>query len=162
MKIWWQSLQERERQMLAAAALILIAALLFVSLIEPLAQKRQQLTQTLSAEKSMLGRLQESAFQAETIKQRLARAPIEIGGQDQSLLSLIDGTAERHQLKKHIKRVVPSGANQASLAFDSVPFDNLIAYLVQLQLEFGVVVTRINTDKLAEPGLVRVNLTLKR
>ena len=162
MKIWWQSLQERERQLLAAAALVVIAALVFATLIEPLTQKRQQLTQTLSAEKSVLGRLLEAAQKADTIRQRQAQAPSEISGQDQSLLSLIDSTAERHALKQHIKRVVPSGANQASLAFDSVPFDNLIAYLVQLQLDFGVVVTRINTDKLAEPGLVRANLTLKR
>lgn len=162
MKIWWQSLQERERQLLAAAALIVIAALVFVTLVEPLTQKRQQLTQTLSAEKSMLGRLLEAAQKADTIRRRQAQAPSEISGRDQSLLSLIDGTAERHGLKQHIKRVVPSGTNQASLAFDSVPFDNLIAYLVQLQLDFGVVVTRINTDKLAEPGLVRANLSLKR
>ena len=162
MKIWWQSLQERERRMLTSASVVLFAAFVFLALIEPLAQKRERLSQTLNAEKSMLGRLMDSAQQADTIKQRLASAPREIGGQNQTLLSLLDGTAAQHQLKKHIKRVVPSGTNQASLAFDSVPFDNLIAYLVQLQLEYGVVVTRINTDKLAEAGLVRANLTLKR
>ena len=160
--MWWQSLQERERQWLASAALVVFAALLFLTLIEPLAQKRQRVTTTLDAEESTLGRLMESAHKAETIKQRLAQAPSEISGQDQTLLSLIDRVAETHLLKKHIKRVVPSGENQASLAFDSVPFDNLIAYLVQLQLEFGVVVTRINADKLAKSGLVRANLTLQR
>ena len=162
MKIWWQSLQDRERQLLTTAAFVVIAAVVFLSLMEPLALQRENLTHTLAAEKNLLGRLAESARKAENIKQRLAQTPNDIRGGDQTLLSLIDKVAANHQLKPYIKRVVPSGDTQASLAFDSVPFDNLIAYLVQLQVEFGIVVTRINADKLADAGVVRANLTLQR
>ncbi|MGR8947864.1 MAG: type II secretion system protein GspM [Gammaproteobacteria bacterium] len=162
MKVWWHSLQERERTILLFGGSTVVAAVIFLGVMEPLAQKRETLTTKLTAEKLMLGRISDYAEQARAIRQDMETMPAEDRGRDQSLLSIIDNVASKSTVKSHIRRVVPNGADQATLAFDSVPFDNLVAYLVKLQSQFGVVVTRINVDKLAEQGLVRANLTLQR
>ena len=162
MNNWWQGLEARERAVILLGGAVVIAALIFLTVVEPLAQKRLAVTTTLNAEKLLLERIAGYAAEAESIRQQIADTPNEIRGRDQSLLSVIDNAASAAQVKNYIRRVVPNGTNQANLAFDSVPFDNLVKYLVELQSQFGVVVTRINTDKLTEPGLVRANLTLQR
>lgn len=162
MKNWWQSLEARERVVLLLGGLIVFSALVFLTVVEPLAQKRVAVTAALEAERLLLERISGYADQAQIIRQQLDDVPTEIRGRDQSLLSVIDNVASDADVKGYIRRVVPSGTDQASLAFDSVPFDNLVKYLVELQSEFGVVVTRINTDKLSDPGLVRANLSLQR
>ena len=162
MKNWWQSLEARERVVLLLGGLIVFSALVFLTVVEPLAQKRVAVTAALEAERLLLERISGYADQAQIIRQQLDDVPTEIRGRDQSLLSVIDNVASDADVKGYIRRVVPSGTDQASLAFDSVPFDNSVKYLVELQSEFGVVVTRINTDKLSDPGLVRANLSLQR
>ncbi|MEM7469054.1 MAG: type II secretion system protein M [Pseudomonadota bacterium] len=159
---WWQGLVRREQILVACAGIVLVGGLMFVFVLEPLAKEQAALDRRLTAERGALERIQQYTGEAQGIITRVAASEGAEIDRSQSLLSVLNKTAAKHSLQTKLKRIVPSGADQASVVFEAVAFDGLSAWLVELQTNYGVVVDRITVDKEQDQGLVRANVNLNR
>ena len=78
----------------------------------------------------------------------------------QSLLSVLNSTAQATSLQGQIKRITPNGEHTANVTLDDVAFDTVLEWLVKLERDFGISSARIVVDKTDKPGRVNANLTL--
>lgn len=159
---WWQALNTRERGLVLSAGFVALAGLLFVFLLEPLAKEQQLLDTRLRAEQSALSRIEDYASEAIKIRSRMDQGQGRAADKSKSMLSLLNQSASKHALQNKVKRIVPNGADKASVVFDEVVFDDFTAWLIDLQSNHGIIVDRITVDREREAGIVRANVNLKR
>ncbi len=155
---WWQSLSSRERTLSWLGGLAILSTVLFFGVFDPLDRQQQRLKVQVSAEQKVLDQLQTLATNATRL-----RGPQTGGGHiasGETLLAVLNATAASHNLDEQIKRVVPNGTEEASIAFDEIAFDQLISWLIALREQHGVEIARIVIDKASAPGQVNANLTL--
>ncbi len=151
---YWMQLRPREQALLGVAGLVLLLAVLFMLVWEPVMQEHRRLQQGLVQQQELLAWMQQSAaevrrLQAGAGQSRQARAR---GGQ--SLLALIDSTAKRARLGAALKRVEPDGSGRVRVWLEQAAFDDLVRWLGQLQQRYGVRVDSIAVDRDEKPGRV--------
>lgn len=162
MKYWWLSLNERERRILTAAGVFLIGITFYLLALEPMYQSRSDAQAKLSSQQMALARIQSYASEAIELNARLQTAKTKSSSAGTSFLGVINSSAVKSGIRDKIKRISPEKENRAALVFDEIPFDNLIAWLLDLKNEHGIVATRTNIDATDTVGLVRASLTIER
>lgn len=159
---WWQTLNLREQRLVSLAGLVVLAGVIFVLILEPLAKEQQTLDKRLQAESAALARIEHYAEEAEKIRARIEQGQSREINRSQSLLSVLNKTASSHGLQNKVKRIVPNGQDRASVVFDAVVFDDFTDWIIDLQTGYGVIVDRITVDREKDQGIVRANVNLKR
>ncbi len=158
MMAWWQSLSARERGLVSIGTLAVLATLIFLLLLEPLQAKRARLAAQVAFEAQSLEDLRALSEEALAL-----RADQQVTGAlptGQSLLAVLNSTAQHEGIQNKIARVVPNGDAEASVTFDGVAFDTLVTWLVTLRAQLGIQITRLVVDKTAIAGEVDASLTL--
>lgn len=161
MKVWWEGLGQRERQLvaLAVALVVLIAgyAMVWQPMHDALAVTRQRV-----ANKQQILLWMENA-RAEAQQQQRATAQSAPDDDGQSLSALLESSAKSSGISEALSRIQPSGNDSARLAFSDVEFNNLMRWLARLQ---QVNRTEIKTASLDanqdQPGLVNGQVELER
>ena len=159
---WWQTLNLREQRLVSLAAFVVMAGLVFVLVLEPMAQQQQTLDKRLQAERAALARIEQYTGEARKIRARMEQSQGQEIDRTQSLLAVLNKSASKHGLQDKVKRIVPNGQDKASVVFDEVVFDDFTDWIVDLQTAYGVVVDRITVDREKDEGIVRANVNLKR
>ncbi|MCY4531466.1 MAG: type II secretion system protein M [Gammaproteobacteria bacterium] len=77
----------------------------------------------------------------------------------QSLITEVSSTAEQAGIKPN--RFQPEGSDAVSVWFDNVSFDDLIAWIVQLDDQRGIRVRQITIDRQDTPGIVNARVILR-
>jgi general secretion pathway protein M len=156
MRRWLESLEPRERVMLAAggvAAAIIVAWTLIWS---PLSNRAAELGETVAQKQRMLASLQRA---------RALEMP-DVPGVDaslrQSLVLLIDQTHKGYGLTGTLVRNQPDGQDGIRVTFEDAGFDALIAWLGTLQSSYAVSVESATLDGGRSPGIVNATLVLRR
>lgn len=158
MILWWQTLNARERGLLGLGTLAVLATLSFLLLLEPLQATRKRLAAQVASESQSLDRVRTLAEEALAL--RAGQQPTGALPAGQSLLAVLNGTAQAGGIQSQIARVVPNGDAEASMTFDGVAFDTLIAWMVTLREQFGIHVTRLVVDRAETAGQVNASMTL--
>lgn len=158
MKEWWQNLQPRERSLLGIGAFAVLAALVFLLVLEPLSAKRARLQAQLAAETASLTRVQALAEEAARLRQ--GTLPVGALPEGQSLLAVLNDSAQTGGIQTSIERVVPNGTGEASVTFDDIAFDALMTWMITLRERYGIEASRLVVDKAQQRGRVNANLTL--
>lgn len=159
---WWRALNGREQFLVACAGIFVIGAATFLFVLEPLAKEQKMLNGRLEAERDSFSRTQQYAKEANLIRERMTDSAMQAIDRSQSFLSILNQTSSEHRLQSDVKRIVPNGVDKASVVFDTVAFDLLAAWLVDLQTKNHVSVARITVDKTKQSGIVRANVNLVR
>lgn len=154
---WWKERQPRERLILAAGAAVLALMVFFLGIWEPLAQARRTGQAELDAARRLANKIE--ALAAEVQRGRGGGAAA--ATRSLNLLSAVDQAARAPELVKPPSRIQPEGDRQVKLWLDDVPFDGLVAWLLQLQTQYGIVVADTEMERRGE-GLVSARLTLVR
>jgi general secretion pathway protein M len=157
MKLWWQTLSARERGLLIVGALATLVTLLFVLVLEPLHVRQARLQAQVAGETASLNRLRALAADALRQRARPATGTLPAG---QSLLAVLNTTTQSAGIQDAIARVVPNGTEEASVTFDDIEFDALIAWLVSLREQTGIEANRLVVDQAEAAGHVNASLTL--
>lgn len=154
----WHGLQARERILVLACAVAVLATLYFVGVLEPLGEREKRLGRALLAE---------TELQAWLETQRAVVAPAAGGGPARerlpdgaSLLAAVNTSAGEHGIAVHLTRVTPTGGRGLSLNFSAVPYAAFMRWLLLLDERHGANVERIRMDQGKEAGLVDVELSL--
>ncbi|MEN8131500.1 MAG: type II secretion system protein M [Pseudomonadota bacterium] len=160
MKSWWLSLQPRERLTLASAAVFIVLALMYLLAVEPFVKQRANMTQRIQAKQQELIWMQQASQQ---VKQLRAPSPgtKRVSG-NRSLLSVVDSSARRQNIRKPIQRIEPEGNNGVRLWIQNANFDILVRWLGSLNTEYGVEVVRATISRTDKPGRVDSRLSLQR
>jgi general secretion pathway protein M len=158
MSAWWRSLSARERILILGAATVLGMITLFLGVLEPLHAEQQRLQTQVTTEQQILQELQGLAMQAASL--RGAQPGTEEPPSEGTFLSVLNTAAAEYQLDSHIKRVVPNGDREATVALNEVVFDRLIEWVLALRERHGIEIARFVIDKTGDAGEVNANLTL--
>ncbi|MEW8428690.1 MAG: type II secretion system protein M, partial [gamma proteobacterium symbiont of Ctena orbiculata] len=83
-------------------------------------------------------------------------------GSNEALLTLVDRTAKRIQLRQQIQRIKPQGDNAVQLWIEEAPFDTIMKWLGQLTLTHAIEIDSLTIDRQEKQGLVNARLVLQR
>lgn len=158
MKAWWDGLAQREQQLVAGGAGLLILLILYVAIWLPLQSSRARLTEQFEQQRETLRWMEQSAAEIRQLSARTANRRPATG---QSLLGLIDQTARAQQLSDAVKRVQPDGTHSVRVWLENAAFDDVIRWLGTLEQGHGVALEALNVERGEAAGRVSARLTLE-
>jgi len=160
MRAWFESRTNSEKLLLSVGALVVLGALYFLLLIDPLSQANARLATRVSAARDLEAHLTQLSQEVKGLGGGAAklRTTLPAGA---SLLNVVTTSAHAAGVQKHTKKMVPVGVNALSLYLDEMPFSELASWLVSLDEQQGVEVERVTIEALPITGTVRADLTLK-
>ncbi len=150
-----RALGRRERSLLAAGTVVVIAAVLYVAVLEPRYQRLHMLRAQVPELKADLAWMQQQAARHDSLLGRRGR---QAAGTGVPLLTLVEQSATAGGLRAHIGRMQPAPEGRVTVWFEEVPFDAWLKWLDSLGSR-QVAVVAATVDR-AGPGLVNVRLTL--
>lgn len=155
---WWDSLQDRERQMLSVGGIIGGILFVYAVLWNPLSDAVDNQKMALQSQQQLLHYIHRASA---TISQYKAMGiTVETTSNSDGLLSLVEQTAASAQLSDHLKQVQQTAKNQLSLTLENVPFDSLLQWLQALSTSHGVRVSEFSATRLPTDGVANVKMVL--
>jgi general secretion pathway protein M len=152
---WLDGLAPRERNLVYAAAALLGIAIVYFAIVLPVTSAARHRDARIVQKTSDL------AWMRQVAPQVLAAAASGSGiAGDESLVVLVDRTARESGIGSSIRDQTPAGQNGLQLRLEGAPFDLLMAWLANLQQQYGVRVDGAIIGATSAPGLVNANLTL--
>ena len=156
-KDWFIQLAPRERVMVLVCGAVVVLALIWQLLINPLFTNTANLDKRVADKTAQLATLQEQAGQVWVADGTSGASAAPTGGANQSIVVIIDRTTRSRQLAQYLKRNQPDGNSGVRLRFEGAPFDTLMEWLGELKNSYGMTVTSANFD---ESGTGRVNCSV--
>ena len=151
----WEALGARERRVASALAVAFSAALFYLLLWSPVESGLARARSRLASVQTQLARVQEQAARVASVRAAprvtLPANPAAAVGQ----------AAERQGLREQLKRIEAEGANAVRLQIEGAPFAALMAWLVELQQQFGLRAESATLERGANPGTVNGRLLLR-
>lgn len=151
-KSWYEQLAERDQKIVKAISVIVVAALLFSWVWQPVMQGRAEAESRYVKELKFHNKMKENAY---LFSQASSGASTGTGG---SILSTVNNTAKVKNIQ--LKRFEPDGDSGLRIWLDKVNFDAAIAWLELLETTRGITVEQISIDKV-EPGIVNIRAVLQ-
>ena len=151
----WESRSPRDRVLIAIVAAV-VAALLYLWLVQSAQRARTQLDASLSVLRAQAIRLDQDATELE----RVRAMPVPAAAQT-DLRTLIQARAEAAGLARALVRIDAADANQVQVVFGAVAFADWLAWVAGLQAER----IRLDTGRieaLSTAGMVGVTATFIR
>lgn len=154
---WFLGLQQRERLLVSLAAVVLLAAVLFL-LVDPLFQATDKAEARIDQKTAELGAMQRATGEIRT----LSASGGSVSPSGTPLVVLIDRSSTNASLAPFLKRNQPDGNDAIRVTFEAAPFNALVDFLVDLQTRHGLVLSNATVNKAETPGTVNASLTLVR
>lgn len=154
----YEALEARERYFLLGAIFVVALTLVYLLVIEPLAQYHDRLESRIETQREEVSWMR-GAVQVLRERGGPARANVQSGG---SLLALTDSSARSAGLAKPLKRIQQDGTDAVRVRLEAASFDQVILWLDDLERRYGVIATEMSVDRAEGVGLVNASLTLTR
>ncbi|MBV2122714.1 MAG: type II secretion system protein M [Candidatus Thiodiazotropha sp. (ex Ctena orbiculata)] len=159
MKQWWLSKTPQEHLAMIVGGTAVLLLLIYLIVWRPFQQSLEQ--------KALLVKSQESTLQwmkdnADLVKNMRSNQPGKGAASNEALLTLVDRTAKRGQLRQQIKRIKPQGDDSVQLWVEQASFDTLIRWLGQMTQEHALNIESLNIDRQDAPGLINARVVLQR
>lgn len=158
MKAWWRQLQTRQRVLIGAGGLILIAVFAFTTIWEPLDQARERERNRVAQQQALADWLEAVAPLARELRQSGSVRSDNLA--DRSLLGRVDETARAAGLAGVVQRIEPSGDDRVRVWLEEAPFTGLMDWLVTLAAEQGIHAEQLTAERTGSPGTASIRLTL--
>ena len=124
------SLSSRDRATLLAGAVVIVAALFYLAVWEPLDERRTTLIERTAQQTEQLAAMRRSAAEARQLRGRGTTATTQAAGG--SLLSNVDQAASATGLKPSVKRVAPEGDSTVRVWLGEAPYGAVVKWLEAL------------------------------
>jgi type II secretory pathway component PulM len=155
MKFSFDTMSEREQKLVKiggiGAVLILIFGVL-IPLDDSVAKARARITQKQADLVWMRG-------VAPTIA---ASGPVHQGGSGESLIVVVERSAQESGLEKSLAGSDPSGPGGIQVRMEKASFDAMIGWLSRLSQQNGIGVDGASIDTTGSPGIVNAAVVLKQ
>ncbi len=160
MKSWYATLQPRERTFIWGAVFAVIGTMLYLGMIEPMDEQKALLIARLASQAALLAKLRGMESEVKRLQEQGVGEKVTDG--DESLLSILDSTSQKFELKESITRLTPDNEQSARIWLEKAEFDNTLKWLIELARNYGVQVENISFSREGEEGLVQANMKLVR
>lgn len=157
MSEWWQALEQRQRALIGVAAAVLIGAVVYVWVWEPLAQARQQQRERVAEQQALLSWLDAVAPLAQSLRGR-EQPERDLG--ERSLLGLTDETARAAGLAGAVARIEPSGDGQVRVWLEGADFVTVMGWLESYSRSRPIRIEQLQIDRAQSEGQVNARVTL--
>jgi general secretion pathway protein M len=155
---WWRALGERDRWALVAGTVLLLAALFYLLIWEPLGERQARLETRVAEQHEQLAWMREARSRIQALASASAPAPTASGA---SLLSTIDQAASSNGLQGAIKRVAPEGDHQVRVWLGEAPYAAVLRWLETLQHQ-GIMLETLQMEQHATPGRIEARVLVGR
>lgn len=154
LKQWFDNLRRQEQLMLLAGALAVTAYVVFVWVLAPMSTRIERLQQQNAAAAATLAEVRSLAEEF----QRLSGSGQAAMASRGNLTQVIDSTIKSNQLV--MTRFQPSSSGDAQVRLENAAFDNVVAWLNELEVANGVQIKDLSLTPGAASGLVNVSVRL--
>jgi general secretion pathway protein M len=160
MRSWFESLEERERLFVMAAAILLAIAVFYLAVWMPLNRGQKDLAAGIDNWRASLAELRLLKGSVSTADAG-ANSPADL---NQSLVVIIDNTLRERALYNSLQRSQPTATNGIRVEFENVAFDDLVLWLGDLGSRYGLQVqsASFSTASPDNDGRANSTLTLER
>ncbi|TVZ37275.1 general secretion pathway protein M [Alteromonadaceae bacterium 2753L.S.0a.02] len=155
-KEWWNQASPRDQMALIICGGILALYVLYIAMLKPVTGMRDKQLNKNIAQAEALERVRELA--ATWVNRGDQKGDSNAGGR--SLVDLVNSSLQKNNLR--MSGMQPSGANDVRLRLEQVPFDNVLAWLYDLEVSQRLQVKDISVATGSNEGLVSVNIRLHR
>jgi general secretion pathway protein M len=159
MKQWWQSKTSQEQMAMIVGGTAVLILLLYLIIWRPFEQDLEKKMLLVNSQKTTLQWMQGNL---DLIKRMGPNQGKKGSTSNEALLTLVDRTAKRAQLRQQIKRIKPQGDNGVQLWVEQVSFDILIRWLGKMTQDYALDIESLNIDRQEGAGLVNVRVVLQR
>lgn len=157
---WYHGLQQRERQLVLAASVVIAATMFYLIIWEPIHKSIAEQTQKYQSQVGILQWMQNAANEVKILKAS-GSANRKVSS-TQAVTLLVEKSAASAGIKPYLSRLESTSNKGARVTIDAASFDQLLLWLNTLQTQYGISVTSANLDRNDKPGAVNARMTLKR
>lgn len=156
MREWLASRAPREQLVLGIGAVAAALIVLWGAALRPLTNATARLEASVAGKRDLVTDLQRAAAVAP------ADPATPSAGASQSLVVLIDRTAQTSGVAATFTATRPDGQNAINVSFQNAEFDAVVEWLLMLERDYGVSVRSASFSNTRERGLVSGQLLLGR
>ncbi|UCB53991.1 MAG: type II secretion system protein M [Thiotrichales bacterium] len=157
---WYHGLQQRERQLVLAASVVVIVTIFYLVVWEPIINGVSDQTQKYQSQMDILEWMQGAATEVRSLKATGASKRRSNSNQPVSLL--VEQSASTAGLKPYVTKLESTSDKGARVTIDAASFDQILLWLNTLQTRYGISVSSANLDRDDKPGAVNARITLGR
>lgn len=158
---WWESLLDRERQMISVGSAIVGLLIIYALIWSPLSDAVLDRKTQVESQRQLLIYLQHASVKIKQLKASGITVDAVVDN-NAGLLALVEQTLGSLQLNSYLKQVQQPQQNQIALTFEKVPFDKLMQWLQMLSTMHGIHVQNLSATRLAVIGTADVQMVLGR
>lgn len=144
----------REQTTLLIGALLVALYVLWIALLSPLNNKREQLIRTTTSTQQSLGRVQVLARQFEQLAQQSNQASVA----GDNLSGLIDASLRDNGMT--MSSFIPGTNGEVRVRIDKVATEPLMQWLYDLESKYHIAIRELSITASNDPGQVSINLRL--
>ncbi|MBT3045641.1 MAG: type II secretion system protein M [Candidatus Thiodiazotropha sp.] len=159
MKEWWQSKTPQEHMAMIIGAVAVLLLLVYLLMWRPFTQALEKKALLVESQQITLNWMQDNLDLVRSLRSQQRGKG---AGSNEALLTLVDRTAKRIQLRQQIQRIKPQGDNAVQLWIEEAPFDTIMKWLGQLTLTHAIEIDSLTIDRQEKQGLVNARLVLQR
>jgi general secretion pathway protein M len=159
MKEWWQLKTPQEQLAMIIGAVAVLLLLIYLMMWRPFIQSLDKKVLLVESQQVTLKWMQDNMGLVKSLRsqQRSKGA-----SSNEALLTLVDRTAKRIQLRQQIQRIKPQGDHAVQMWIEQAPFDTIIKWLGQLTHSHAIGIESLSIERQDKPGLVNARLVLQR
>ena len=160
MKDWFDTLDSRERNFVLGGAVAVALAILYTTIWTPLDQGHESLQSSVARWQQSLTELR--PLQGQQPAAATSSSPAT--NTQQTPVVIVDQSLRVRGLDRSLKRSQPTTSNGIRVEFENVAFDDLVLWLGDLSVQYGMHVASgsLSTSTQAGPGRINATLTLER
>ncbi|MCP1726877.1 general secretion pathway protein M [Natronospira proteinivora] len=159
LKEWFESLEQRERLMVIVCSVLVTLTLLYLLVVEPYIEHRQNLEQQVSEKQELIAWMQGAHAEIQALEDAGRQTT---AGSGQSLFGVVDRTSKDAELDRAVRQITPDGDDAVRVRMEAARFDHTLQWLEELERNHGIEVSRVTFDQTDQSGRVNVSLSLER
>jgi general secretion pathway protein M len=157
LRTWFRGLQPRERVLVISAGALIAIAVLYLGVFGPFAK-------AVATREARVNTKQQDLVWMRSVANsvRIASATQPGGNNGESLVVLINRTAQQSGLASALVNQAPAGDNSIRVRLERANFDSLVSWLGNLQQQYSIRVDNASIDRGEKTGIVNASLVLAR
>jgi general secretion pathway protein M len=152
LKAWYAKLEAREQRVVAAGGVAVALLVLFGGILWPLESAVSTAVKTQEARREDLAWMRINAPEIQS-SAGAVRAP-----SGEPPVVVVDRIGREAGLGSSLRGTQPS-ATGVRVQLEAAPFDTLIAWMANLDEQYGLAIESITVDRAAKPGVVNANVS---
>lgn len=153
---FWMQASPRERWLIGGGFCLLLIAVLFFYVWQPVVRDRQKLRANLPQLRTHAEQMRLNEAEVGRLKTLPASAALPKGG----IRGAVENSAAAFKLRDSMSQVSVEGDGRISFSMAPVSFDNWVRWLGHLQEQYRIRLESCRVEALPQPGMVRVKAVL--